>query len=288
MTTRIAIVTGASRGVGRGIARALATKGMTIYLTGRNAETLQAAADEVNMAGGKAIAVVCDHADDAQVKALFDRVAAEAGRLDLLVNNACAVYGQELAKPGPFWAKNLNLVDMIDIGLRSDYVAAYYAAPIMITSGRSLIVNISYYGAVSYFYGPAYGAAKAGTDKMVHDMAIDFADTPVTIVSLWPGYVLTDMLKSMPLEVFSPQMQAMLPDFETPDFTGLVVASLLEDPDLKDQSGRTLIGAQLGRRYGITDLDGKQPRDWTDRMGRPTKYFSAAPAAGASSEDRDR
>lgn len=272
----VAVVTGASRGVGRGVARALGAKGMTVYMTGRSIDALRQAADEVDQAGGQGIAVACDHADDPQVKALFAQVAADHGRLDLLVNNAAAVNGQELAKPGGFWEKDLHLVDMINIGLRSDYVAAYYAAPLMIATGRSLIVNISYYGAVSYFYGPAYGAAKAGTDKMVHDMGIDFANTPVSIVSLWPGYVLTDMLKSMPRDVFSPQMQAMLPEFETPEFTGLVAAALLDDPDLKTYSGKTLIGAQLARKYGIKDLDGKQPRDWTERMGEPAQFYVPA------------
>ena len=276
MSDTIAVVTGASRGLGRGVSRALGGKGMTVYLTGRDADALGAAADEVRQAGGTGIPVVCDHGDDAQVAALFAQVKQESGRLDLLVNNAAAVYGQELSKPGPFWEKELRLVDMIDIGLRSDYVAAYHAAPLMIASGPSLIVDISYYGAVSYFHGPAYGAAKAGTDKMVHDMAIDFADTPVSIVSLWPGYVLTDMLKAIPKQVFSPQMQAMLPEFETPEFTGLVAAALLADPDIKSHSGKTLIGAQLARRYGIVDLDGKQPRDWTEAMGAPTHFFTPA------------
>jgi NAD(P)-dependent dehydrogenase (short-subunit alcohol dehydrogenase family) len=275
MAERIAIVTGGSRGVGRGVARALGSKGITVYLTGRNAEALAQAAEEVTRAGGKGIAVPCDHGDDAQVAALIARVRAEQGRLDLLVNNAAAVYGEELGKPGPFWEKDLKLVDMIQIGLRSSYVATYYAAPLMIGTEGSLIVNISFYGAVSYFVGPAYGAAKAGTDKMVHDMAIDFADTNVSIVSLWPGYVRTDESKAIPDEYFPPELQAILPEFETPEFTGLVIAGLLGDPKHKEMSGQALIGAELGRVYGIKDIDGKQPCDWTGVMGRPATYFVA-------------
>jgi len=273
MTETVAIVTGASKGVGRGAARALGSKGMTVYLTGRTADALAAAADEVTKAGGKGIAVPCDHGDDAQVSALFDRVRKEQGRLDLLLNNAAAVYGEELSKPGPFYKKDLKLVDMIVIGLRSDYVAAYYAAPLMIETGKALIANISFYGAVSYFVGPAYGAAKAGTDKMVHDMAIDLHDTDLSIVSVWPGYVRTDEMKAIPDELFPPELQAILPEFETPEFTGLVVAGLLADPERKALSGKALIGAELGRKYGIQDIDGKQPRDWTDMMGRPATYF---------------
>jgi NAD(P)-dependent dehydrogenase (short-subunit alcohol dehydrogenase family) len=276
MSEKIAIVTGASRGVGRGAARALGSKGMTVYLTGRDAHGLAAAAEEVTRAGGKGIAVPCDHGDDAQVKALFGQVKSEAGRLDLLVNNAAAVYSEELGKPGAFWEKDLKLVDMIVIGLRSDYVAAYYAAPLMIQTGKSLIANISFYGAVSYFVGPAYGAAKAGTDKMVHDMAIDLKDTDLSIISYWPGYVRTDETKAIPDEYFPPELRAILPEFETPEFTGLVIAALLEDPERKALSGKALIGAELARKYGIKDIDGKQPRDWTETMGSPQTYFTAA------------
>lgn len=275
MAETVAVVTGASKGLGRGIARALGGAGMTVYLTGRDLPQLDSAATEVDAAGGKGIAVVCDHSDDAQVKALFDRVAREAGRLDLLVNNAAAVHPQELSRPGPFWEKDLKLAQMIDVGLRSNYVASYYAAPLMIQSGAGLLANISFYGAASYFHGPAYGAAKAGTDKMTHDMGIDFADTPVTVVSLWPGYILSDQIKALPEEYKTPELRAMLPDFETPEFTGLVLAALLADPDRKAQSGKALIGAELGRRYGIRDLDGKQPRDWTERHGSPLQFFTA-------------
>ena len=273
MTQTVALVTGASKGLGRGTARALGSKGMTVYVTGRSADALAEAAAEVDKAGGKGIAVTCDHSDDAQVKALFDRIRNEAGQLDLLVNNAAAVHQGELTKPGGFWEKDLMLADMITVGLRSNYVAAYYAAPLMIETGASLIVDISFYGAVSYFVGPAYGATKAGTDKMVHDMAIDLKDTDVSIVSFWPGYIRTDESKAIPDEMFPPELQAILPEFELPEFTGLVIAGLLADPERKALSGKALIGAELGRKYGIKDIDGKQPRDWKDMMGSPQTYF---------------
>ncbi|WP_068073473.1 SDR family NAD(P)-dependent oxidoreductase [Novosphingobium lentum] len=275
MTNTVALVTGASQGVGRGAARGLGSKGMTVYLTARNADGLKAAAAEVDAAGGKGIAVVCDHRDDAQVKAVFDRIEREQGRLDLLINNAAAVYGDELSKPGGFWEKDLKLADMIVVGLRSDYVAAFHAAPLMIRTGASLIANISFYGAASYFVGPAYGAAKAGTDKMVHDMAIDLAATDVAIVSYWPGYVRTDEFRAIPEEFFPEPLRAILPEFETPEFTGLVIAGLLADPERKALSGKALIGAELGLKYGIRDIDGKQPRTWTAEMGRPLDFFVA-------------
>lgn len=248
---------------------------MTVYLSGRDGGALEAAAQEVTDAGGNGIVARCDHSDDAAVEALIERISNEAGRLDLLVNNAAAVHAQELAAPGPFWEKDLKLVDMIDIGLRSNYVTSYFAAPLMIASGASLIVNISFYGAVSYFHGPAYGAAKAGTDKMVHDMAIDFADTEVSVISLWPGYILSDMIKALPEEHKSPELKAMLPEFETPEFSGLVIAALLADPCRKSYSGKALIGARLGKHYDIIDLDGKQPRDWSQLHGEPLEFFTA-------------
>ncbi|MXO89905.1 SDR family NAD(P)-dependent oxidoreductase [Pontixanthobacter aquaemixtae] len=273
MTGKVAVVTGASRGLGRGIARGLGSKGMTVYLTGRDHAQLQDAARELEEAGGKGIPVACDHADDDQVAALFRQVESEQGRLDLLVNNAAAVHPQELSRPGPFWEKDLGLAQMIDVGLRSNYVAAYHAAPLMLKSEAALVANISFYGASGYFHGPAYGAAKAGTDKMTFDMGIDFAETPVSVVSIWPGFILTDMVKAIPEEQFPPEMRAMLPEWEHPEFTGLVLAAMLEDPNLKSLSGRTVIGAQMGEKYGVQDIDGKQPRDWTDRMGEPLKFY---------------
>jgi len=274
MANRVAVVTGATRGLGRGIARALASSGGTVYLTGRNADDLQAAVLEVDAAGGRGIGVRCDHGNDSQVQALFDRIRREQGRLDLLVNNAAAVDAAELVRPGPFWQKDLKLVDMIDIGLRSNYTASYFAAPLMIETGPTLIVNISFYGAVSYHFGPAYGAAKAGTDKMVHDMAIDARDTELSIISLWPGFIRTDQLKGMAEEDFPPEIRSIVPEMETPEFSGLVILQLLDDPERKALSGQTLIGAALGRKYGISDLDGKVPRDWSDVMGRPTAFFA--------------
>lgn len=273
MPERVAVVTGASQGLGRGIARSLGSQGMTVYLSGRNTEALEAAAGEVTQAGGKGIAIACDHADDDQVRAFFETIEGEAGRLDLLVNNAAAVHPQELSRPGPFWEKGLKLAQMIDVGLRSNYVASYFAAPLMIGSGKALIANISFYGAVSYFHGPAYGSAKAGTDKMVHDMAVDFAKTDVSVVSFWPGFILTDSLKAVPAEHLPDHVRAILPEFETPEFSGNVLAAMLDDPELKVLSGKALIGARMGEKYGIRDSDGKQARDWSDRMGEPLEFF---------------
>ena len=191
MSDKIAIVTGASRGAGRGIAIALGSHGCTVYVTGRSEKagdhplpgTIYETAQAVTAAGGKGVAVRCDHAVDAQVKALFERVEAEQGRLDILVNNAAAVY-DELTTPGNFWEKPLKLADMIDVGVRSSYVASWYAAPIMVKQSHGLIIFTSASGAAHYSLGPAYGAHKAGMDKLAFDMAVDFKHAGVNVASL--------------------------------------------------------------------------------------------------------
>jgi NAD(P)-dependent dehydrogenase (short-subunit alcohol dehydrogenase family) len=270
----VVVVTGARRGLGRGIARGLGSKGATVYLTGRTVDSaLEQAAGEVDARGGHGIPVACDHREDEQVRALFERVRRESRSLDILVNNVAAVYPDALLAPGGFWEKPLRLVDMIDVGLRSNYVASYYAAPSMVEAKRGLIVNISFYGAVSYFHGAAYGAAKAGTDKMTHDMALDLASHGVKVVSLWPGFIMTDALAGMPPENVPEDLRAMLPQFEKPEFSGLVIDALYRDPQLRELSGKALIGAELGLKYGIKDIDGKQPISYRQGMGPPAEHF---------------
>lgn len=272
MSSGVAIVTGASRGLGRGIARALGGRELVVYITGRNLEELGHAAEEVNSNGGTGIVVQCDHVDDTQVKALFERVRKDAGRLDILVNNAAAVDLRALPAPGGFWEKPLSLADRITVGLRSNYVASYFAAPLMIETGKSLMAHVSFYGAVSYHYGPAYGAAKGGTDKMSFDMAIDLRRHGVASVSIWPGFVLSDKLKAIPKENLPAKLVADLPNFETPEFAGLVIERLWREPNLMERSGQTYITAQLGMEFGIRDLDGKQPRLYPE-LGSPVGRF---------------
>lgn len=271
----VAIVTGASRGAGRGIAVALGTHGCTVYVTGRSARigdhalpgTIYETAQAVTAAGGQGIAVQCDHADDDQVRALFDKVFAENGKVDILVNNAAAVY-DELGAPGGFWEKPLKLGDMIDVGIRSGYVASWLAAREMVKQNSGLIVFTSASGAAHYSMGPAYGAHKAGVDKMAFDMAEDFrhAGTKVTALSVWMGALATDRLLAM--IAAEPAKYGHLRDhLETPEFTGHVIWGLFTDPGLLDRNGQTLIGAELAREYGIRDEGGRQPPSSRDTHG---------------------
>lgn len=269
------VITGATRGLGRGIARGFGRLGASVAFTGRDAAALAETAAEVERAGGQAFGLVCDHRDDAQVEKAFAEIADRLdGKIDLLVNNAAAVYGQDLVTPGPFWEKPLRLADMIDVGLRSNYVAAYYAAPVMVKAGHGLIANISFYGARSYFHGPAYGAAKAGTDKMTADMAVDFAGTGVSVVSFWPGFILTDAVRAMPPEMIPDELRQALPFWETPEFSADVLDRLASDPQLAELSGKALIGAELAERYQIKDSDGKQPMSYRATMGAPLEFLA--------------
>ena len=267
------VITGATRGLGRGMARGFAQGGATVIVTGRDEAALAEVSAEIERAGGKAIAVRCDHRDDHQVEEAFATIAAKTGgKIDILVNNAAAVHAQELVAPGPFWTKPLKLVDMIDVGLRSSYVASYYAAPLMVAAGSGLIANVSFYGAKSYFHGPSYGAAKAGTDKMTADMAVDFGGSGVSVVSFWPGFILTDAVRAMPPEMIPEELRQALPAWETPEFSAVVLAALADDPALASFSGKVVIGAELGERYGIRDSDGKQPMSYRATMGEPLEF----------------
>ena len=253
----VAVVTGASRGAGRGIAAALRTAGWRVYVTGRT----------VTDPGDGAIPVRVDHRDDDAVGALFERVANECGRLDLLVNNAAAIH-DDLTNPKPFWQKPLALADVLDVGLRSAYVASWHAAPLMVERGRGLIAFTSSPGSVCYMHGPAYGAQKAGVDKLAADMAVDFSGTSVATVSIWMGILLTEKLR----RAFDGHPEALAKtaeQAETPEFTGHLLDALYRDPGLPELSGQTLIGAELGVRYGITDEDGRQPPSHRDFLGAP-------------------
>lgn len=270
----IAIVTGASRGVGRGIAIALGSHGCTVYVTGRSQKpgqvenlpgTIYETADAISAAGGKGIAVLCDHSDDAQTKALFDQVEREQGRLDILVNNAAKV-GDTLTDPGSFWEKPLSMVDLLDVGLRSAYVCSYYAAPVMVRQKRGLIIFTGSQGGVCYMMGPAYGAHKAGEDKFAADMGYELREHGVAAICVWCGGVLTDRLKRI-LEAEPERFAGVEEMCETPEFTGHVIWALYNDPDLMTLSGQSLIGAEIALKYGIRDVGGRQPPNMREMLG---------------------
>ena len=255
--TPVAVVTGASRGAGRGIASALLETGWRVYLTGRT----------IADAGDGGIAVAVDHRDDAQVAALFERVARDCGTLDLLVNNA-AVISDQLTSSKPFWEKPIELGDVLDVGLRSAYVASWHAAPLIVPNSRGLIAFTSSPGSVCYMHGPAYGAQKAGIDKLAADTAVDGEGTGGATVAIWMGILLTEKLRS----AFAGHPEALAETAthaETPEFTGRLIDALWRDPKLAELSGQTLIGAEIATRDGITDVDGRQPPSHRSVLGAP-------------------
>ncbi len=278
---RVVVVTGASRGAGKGIAIALGATGATVYVTGRTRNegdaplpgTVDATAAAVTAAGGTGIPVYCDHADDAQVAQLFERVRKDHGRLDILVNNATAL-PDALVETGPFWDKPLSLTDLLTVGLRSHYTAAWYAAPLLLQSHQGLLVNTSSFGGRIYMHGPAYGAGKAAVDKMSHDMAVDFRPFNVAVVSIWMGLLLTE--RSRRVFDAEPEKYAdLVATAETPEFTGRIIDALARDRDRMQKSGKVWIGAELGEEYGVTDAGGAVPMSHRAFFGETTTYGDA-------------
>ncbi|GGI23435.1 SDR family NAD(P)-dependent oxidoreductase [Pedobacter mendelii] len=274
---KIVLVTGGSRGIGKGIAIALGKLGATVFITGRPQKSpnklsgsIEETAEAVTNAGGIGHAIYCDHANDDDVAAAFEKIKKETGYIDILVNNVTSL-ANDILYPPPFWTKSLQLADQITVGLRSAYVSSYYAAPLLLKSKKGLIVNISYYGAVSYHLDPAYGATKAGLDKLTWDMAIDFKPFGVSVISVWPGPTATEFAVSLISKMEGGEK--MMENFETPEFTGLVIKHVYSDPDLIEMSGSVIIGAEAAVKYGFKDINGKLPQVLKLGLGAPTEYF---------------
>lgn len=269
----VAVVTGASRGAGAGIAHALGAHGCTVYVTGRTesssgipaAGTIDETAHRVGAAGGTGIAVRVDHADDSQVKSLFERIAEEHGRIDILVNNA-AIIRDEMMGRTKFWEEPINVIDTLDVGVRSSYVATVYAAPLMLPQRKGLVVFTSSSGSVHYAFGPAYGVPKAGADKMAADIAVDFREYGIAALSIWMGSLLTDRVRKI-IACNPEKFGHILDTAETPELTGHVIWALYNDPGVMQISGQTVIGAELAVKYGITDDDGRQPPSYRELFG---------------------
>ena len=246
----VALVTGASRGVGRGVALGLAHAGATVFATGR---TVEQAPPESGI-----VPVACDHTDDDAVGRVFQRVDDERGRLDILVNVAWGGY-ERMVENGaftwaaPFWQQPAwRWESMVTTGVRAAFVASQHAARRMSAAKRGLIVHISSFAAQKYGYNVVYGLSKAATDRMAADMAHELRPHGVSVVSLYPGLVRTENVLSA--GVFD------LSNSESPEFIGCAVAALAADPDVARRSGSVLVAAALAREYGFTDVDGKQPR----------------------------
>jgi len=265
LTGKIALVTGASRGVGKGIALSLGEAGATVYITGRSRQegesgvalpgTITQTADEVTAMGGQGIAIHCDHRDDAQVETAFQRIMTEQGQLDVLVNNAWAGYegyvdDRHLPPNFSFWKKPISFWDENLAGLRWAYVASHFAAPIMVEQRSGLIVNISF--RVGETGDPAYNIAKTGTDRLAREMAHQLREHHVAAVSLSPGLVRTE-------SVLKNAQWFDMSTSESPQYTGRAVVALANDPQVMARSGQALLVADLAVAYDFDDIDGTRP-----------------------------
>ena len=265
---KVALVTGASRGIGKGIAFVLAQQGARVYVTGRTVNegdyylpgTVGSTAAECDarglQSGGSGVAVACDHGDDAAVAALFERIAKDEGRLDILVNNAFAL-SDDLLEPKGFWEKPLSNLEMWDVGVKSNYVAAWHAAKIMAPQGSGLIVAISGFAATTYTYGVIFGTSKTAVGRMTRDMAVELAPHGVAALTLWQGLTLTEkavdnmakMADKMTTSITTMQGSSV-------EHPGRVVAALAADPAIMKRSGGEFITTELAMEYGLTDIDG--------------------------------
>ena len=261
LSGKVAVVTGASRGLGKGIALGLGEAGATVYVTGRSTSTsrgelpgtIEDTASQLTRMGGRGIAVRCDHRVDAEVEAVFARVRREQGQLDLLVNNAFASPEQRVLWGGQrFWQIPVALWDdIIDVGLRSHFVATWHAASMMIEQGGGLIVNVASHAAGSGKSARSrvilpYSVCKAGLHRLSADMAVELRDLGVAVVSVWPPASKTEGVLAQP-DVFGD-----ISEWRPPLFTGRVVAAFASAEDGLARSGQALVIDDLAEELGVS------------------------------------
>lgn len=275
----VAVVTGASRGAGRGIALELGSAGATVYVTGRSVRgrpgegydrflthlgldtppgTIEETAEEVSRRGGRGIPVRCDHTQVDEVRALFERVDSESGRLDLLVNNAWGGH-QNPVDARPFWEDTLDHWEgMFHAGLRNHLVASYYAAPLMVRQRRGLIITITFWDRDRYTHNLFYDLAKAAMTRLAFGMAQDLREYGVASIALSPGWMRTEfVLRRFNTDEDHWHEIPALAATESPHYVGRGVVALASDPDVIRKTGQVFRTGDLAREYGFTDIDGR-------------------------------
>ena len=268
---KVVLVTGATRGVGKGIAVGIAEAGATIYITGRTLKpdaskksgSLEETQQAIENAGGKCIPVQVDHSDDEQVRLLFERIRDEQGQLDLLVNNVFSgVQAIRDAYGKPFWQSEPGVWDAVNnVGLRSHYVCSVYAARLMSDRKSGIICTISSWGGLSYIFGAAYGAGKSACDRLAADMAVELKPDNIASVSIWPGIVGTEQIIDFAGQTDENEGLAWSDGYnwETPLLTGRAIAALAGDPNVMKYTGKVKIVAELAEKYSLVDSDGDRP-----------------------------
>ena len=271
---KVVLVTGATRGVGKGIAVGLGEAGATVYITGRTLESsdsanklsgslreTQIAIEEV---GGKCIPVPVDHGDDERVRLLFEQIQDEQGQLDLLVNNVFSgVQAIRDAYGKPFWQSEPSLWDAVNnVGLRSHYVASVFAARLMSDRQQGVICTISSWGGLSYLFGAAYGAGKSACDRLAADMAVELKPDNIASIAIWPGIVGTEQIIDFAQQTDEAESQVAFGNgynWETPLLAGRAIAALASDPNVMKYTGKVQIVAELAEKYHLVDRDGNRP-----------------------------
>lgn len=268
----VALVTGASRGIGKGIAIALAKRGVIVYITGRTEKeeetttqlggTIYKTEAHIVSNGGQCKAIRCDHTKDEEVLAVFEQIFEEQDRLDILVNSVWGGYeyfndGTEFWLEKGFWSAPISRWDkMFSAGVRAAYFASSQAAQKMVEKRSGIIFNLSYWASQRNDMGVAYGTAKAATDKMTAAMAHELRPYNIPVICLYPGLVRTEA-------VLRAQDHFDLKNSESPEFVGMVIYELATDPTIMDKTGKVLIAAKEAIEYQIKDIDGKQPQPLT-------------------------
>jgi NAD(P)-dependent dehydrogenase (short-subunit alcohol dehydrogenase family) len=269
---KVALVTGASKGIGRGIALELGACGATVYVTARTMDGpdgLLLTVEQIEGLGGKAVALQCDHGDDAQVERVFTEIEQRDGPLDLLVNNASPDFSAMVGVP--FWDIDPAEMDAcLRLGPRSNFVATSLAAKQMIGRGSGLIVNISSHGAEDYVLSVPYGAGKAAIDKITNDTALWLREHGIAVISLCPGLVLTERIVAFSTVNDDGVRELAGLDLaigESPRFSGRAVVALATDPDVMTRTGGSFFCSRLAREYGFTEDDGHLPPEVRNLAG---------------------
>lgn len=270
---RVAVVAGASRGIGRGCALELAAAGASVYGLGRTLRegegslpgSLETTAREARELGGSMVPVVCDLRSDEALAAAFARVEAERGRLDVLVNSAFDL-PEGCGNGVPFYETPISYWDdLLGIGARAAYAAAWHAARLMLPRGSGLVVNISSQGAREYFVHATYGISKSALDRITRDVGRDLAPKGIAVVSLWPSYVRTERILAFDAAEWGVDLEGA----ESPRFAGRAVVALASDPDVVKRAGRVFTTRQIAESYGFRDVDGSLPKGAPD----PESYY---------------